>query len=100
MHVRGRWNGELIDEWVRELDRDDAELRGLEQALRGDVALEDLVALHVVAECGACGRVGAAAENFCAGCGRELPKWGTAPRKETAAGNTLVGELTTIQPPA
>jgi len=100
MHARGRWNAELIDERVRELDRDDAERRGLEQALRGDVALDDLVALHVVAECGACGRIGGAAETFCAGCGRELPKRGPAPRRETAASNTLVGELTTIQPTA
>ena len=100
MHARGHWNGELVDEWVRELDRDDAELRGLEQALRGDVALEDLTALRVVAECGACGRIGGAAESFCAGCGRELPARTPAPRTERAGGNTLVGGLTTIQPPA
>ena len=100
MHARGRWNGELVDDWVRELDRHDTELRGLEQALRGDVDLDDLIALRVVAECGACGRIGGTGESFCAGCGRELPKIAPERRKETAAGNTLVGELTTIQPPA
>jgi hypothetical protein len=100
MQARGRWNSDLVDEWVRELDRDGAELRGLEQALCGDVQLDDLVALRVVAECGACGRIGGAGDNFCAGCGRELPAGAPARRKETAAGNTLAGDLTTIQPPA
>ena len=100
MNARGRWNESLIDDWVRELDRHDNELRALEQALRGDVALEDLVARSVVAECGACGRIGGGAEGFCAGCGRELPKRAASPREETAESNTLVGELTTIQAPA
>ena len=99
MHARGRWNAELVDEWVRELERDGAEQRGLEQALRGDAALEELIARRVVAECGACGRIGGGADRFCAGCGRELPR-NAAPRTETATSDTLVGELTTIGPSA
>jgi hypothetical protein len=102
MHARGRWNQDLVDKWVRDLDTGDAELRGLEQALRGEVALDDLIALRVVAQCGACGRIAGTADAFCAGCGRELAvtaRTATA-RSETDSGHTLVGELTTIQPPA
>jgi hypothetical protein len=102
MHARGRWNEGLVDTWVRELDTSDAELRGLDQALRGDVALDDLIAVHVVAQCGACGRIAGTSDAFCAGCGRDLA---TTARNvpapgESAGGHTLVGELTTIQPPA
>lgn len=100
MHARGHWNQELVDDWVRELERGDAELRGLEQALRGEVALDDLVALRLVAECGACGRIGGSAERFCAGCGRELPRPSVRPRTEARSSETLAGDLTTIQPPA
>jgi hypothetical protein len=102
MQARGRWNQDLVDKWVRELDASDSELRGLEQALRGEVALDDLIAVHVVAQCGACGRIGGTADFFCAGCGRDLATTArSAPaRDESAGGNTLVGELTTIQPPA
>jgi hypothetical protein len=86
----------------RQLDRDDSELRALEQALRGDVQLGDLVALRVVAQCGACGQVAGAGDSFCAGCGRELKA--VSPARTAAASDesrdTLVGELTTIQPPA
>jgi hypothetical protein len=101
MQARGHWNQDLVDGWVRELDASDAELRGLDQALRGQVALDDLIALRLVAQCGACGRIGGSGDAFCAGCGRELARTATpagesAQRTET----TLVGELTTIQPPA
>ena len=102
MHRRDRWNQDLIDRWVLELDTADAELRGLDQALRGQVALDDLIALRVVAQCGACRRIGGTGDAFCAGCGRELAATArtAAPREETDEGNTLVGQLTTIQPPA
>jgi hypothetical protein len=102
MHARGRWNQDLVDKWVNDLDSSGAELRGLEQALRGQVALDDLIALRVVAQCGACGRIAGTADTFCAGCGRELSLTArTAPaRAETDSGHTLVGQLTTIQPPA
>lgn len=83
MHAHGRWNDDLVDKWVREIDSGDAELRGLEQALRGDLALDDLIAAHVVAECSSCGRIGGTSDTFCAGCGRELAR-----------------QPTTIQPPA
>jgi hypothetical protein len=76
MHGRGRWNERLVDDWVRELDRGDAEQRELERALQGDVAWDDLVARRVVAECPDCGRLGGADDAFCAGCGRA-----TAPRR-------------------
>jgi hypothetical protein len=102
MQGRDRWNQDLIDKWVRELDSGDAELRGLEQALRGELALDDLIALRVVAQCGACGRVAGAADAFCAGCGRDLATTArSAPATgESSHGHTLVGQLTTIQPPA
>ena len=100
MHARGRWNDDLADEWVLQLDRDATELHGLEEALAGHVAVEDLVALRVVAECGACGRIGGATENFCTGCGRRLSARTPQPRRERATSQTLVGDLTTIQPPA
>jgi hypothetical protein len=101
MHARGRWNQDLVDTWVRELDAADAELRGLDQALRGQVPLDDLIALRLVARCGSCGRIGGAGDGFCAGCGRELART-AEPAGETPDGrsSTLVGELTTIQPPA
>ena len=101
MQSRGRWNQDLVDTWVRELDAADAELRGLDQALRGQVALDDLVALRLVARCGSCGRIGGAGDGFCAGCGRELAR-AAEPPGETGdqRSATLVGELTTIQPPA
>jgi hypothetical protein len=101
MHSRGRWNQELVDGWVRELDAADAELRGLDQALRGQVPLDDLIALRLVAQCGACGRIGGSGDSFCAGCGRELARTaepaGESPDRRSA---TLLGDLTTIQPPA
>jgi hypothetical protein len=107
MQARGRWNQDLVDAWVRELDAADAELRGLGQALNGEVALEDLLALRLVAQCGACGRIGGAGDSFCAGCGRELARTAVpvgesgghvhAPAQQDA---TLAGDLTTIQPPA
>ena len=102
MHGRGRWNDDLIDKWVRELDTSSAELRGLEQALRGEVSLDDLIAVHVLAQCGACGRLAGTGDAFCAGCGRELAATArTAPaREESPERHTLVGELTTIQPSA
>jgi hypothetical protein len=99
MHSRDRWNGGLVDAWVREIDRDATEQRGLEQALRGEAALDELIARRVIAECGACGRIGGGADRFCAGCGRELPR-NAAQRTETATSDTLVGELTTIGPSA
>ena len=101
MQERGQWNQELVDGWVNELDSAEAELRGLEQALRGDVPLDDLIALRLVAQCGACGRIGGAAEGFCTSCGRELPRTGQ-PGGETPdrTSTTLVGDLTTIQRPA
>ena len=101
MHARGRWNQELVDGWVRELDAADAELRGLNQALRGEVPLDDLIALRLVAQCGACGRIGGAGDSFCAGCGRELPRT-AQPAGETGdrRSATLVENLTTIQRPA
>lgn len=102
MHARERWNQDLIDKWVRDLDTSDAELRGLDQALRGQVTLDDLIAVHVLAQCGACGRIGGTRDGFCAGCGRDLATTArTAPaRNETAESDTLVGQLTTIQPSA
>jgi hypothetical protein len=102
MHARGRWNQDLADKWVLELDASGTELHGLGQALRGDVALDDLIALRVVAQCGACGRIAGTADAFCAGCGRDLATTArSAPaRDESATGHTLVGQLTTIQPPA
>lgn len=101
MQARGRWNQDLVDTWVRELDAADAELRGLDQALRGEVPLDDLIALRLVARCGACGRIGGASDGFCAGCGRELART-AEPAGETPdrRSSTLVGDLTTIQPPA
>jgi hypothetical protein len=101
MQSRGHWNNELVDTWVRELDAADAELRGLDQALRGEVALDDLIALRLVARCGSCGRIGGAGDGFCAGCGRELART-AEPAGETddRRSATLAGELTTIQPPA
>jgi hypothetical protein len=102
MKSRDSWNQDLVDKWVRELDTSDAELRGLEQALRGEVSLEDLIGVHVVAQCGVCGRIGGTADTFCTGCGRELAATArSAPaRNETSSGQTLVGQLTTIQPSA
>jgi hypothetical protein len=102
MHERDRWNQELVDKWVRELDTGDAELRGLAQALRGQVALDDLIALRVVAQCTACRRIAGTGDAFCTGCGRELATTARTPpaREETAPGHTVVGQLTTIQPPA
>jgi hypothetical protein len=102
MQARGRWNQDLVDKWVRELDTSDAELRGLEQALRGEVALDDLIAVHVLAQCGACGRIAGTADFFCAGCGRDLATTARSvpARDESPGDHTLVGELTTIQPPA
>jgi hypothetical protein len=101
MQARGHWNQDLVDNWVRELDAADAELKGLDQALRGEVPLEDLIALRLVAQCGACGRIGGAGDSFCAGCGRELARTavpaGESPDRRSS---TLVGELTTIQRPA
>jgi hypothetical protein len=101
MQSRGRWNQDLVDSWVRELDAADAELKGLDQALRGQVPLDDLVALRLVAQCGACGRIGGAGDSFCAGCGRELARTaepaGESPDRRST---TLAGDLTTIQPPA
>jgi hypothetical protein len=94
MHARGRWNQELVDGWVRELDAFDAEVRGLDQALRGQVPLADLIALRLVAQCGACGRIGGAHDLFCTGCGRELPR--TAPtggETPDRTSQTLVGDL-------
>jgi hypothetical protein len=101
MQSRDRWNQDLVDTWVRELDADDAELRGLSQALRGEVPLEDLIALRLVARCGSCGRIGGAGDTFCTCCGRELART-AQPAGETGdrRDQTLVGELTTIQPPA
>ena len=101
MQSRGRWNQDLVDTWVRELDAADAELRGLDQALRSEVPLDDLIALRLVARCGSCGRIGGAGDGFCAGCGRELAR-AAEPPGETGdqRSATLVGELTTIQPPA
>jgi hypothetical protein len=100
MHARGRWNQDLVDKWVRELDGSDAELRGLEQALRAELSLDDLIAARVVAQCGDCGRIAGTGDAYCAGCGRELALSArSAPsRSETAPTQTLVGELTTIQP--
>lgn len=100
MHARGRWNQELVDDWARELERADSEVRGLEQALRGDLELDDLIGRRIVAQCGACGRIGGAAEKFCAGCGRRLPAGSVRPRTESPGSQTLVGELTTIRPSA
>jgi hypothetical protein len=101
MQSRGRWNQDLVDTWVRELDAADAELRGLDQALRGQVPLDDLVALRLVARCGSCGRIGGAGDGFCAGCGRELARTAEPPGETgDQRSATLVGELTTIQPPA
>jgi len=101
MQGRGQWNQDLVDSWVRELDAADAELKGLDQALRGEVPLDDLIALHLVARCGACGRIGGGSDSFCAGCGRELARTaepaGESPDRRSS---TLVGELTTIQRPA
>lgn len=101
MHARGRWNQQLVDGWVRELDAADAELRGLGQALRGEVPLNDLIALRLVAQCGACGRIGGSGDSFCAGCGRELART-AQPAGETGdpRDTTLAGDLTTIQPSA
>ena len=101
MQGQGRWNQELVDTWVRELDAADAELKGLGQALNGEVPLEDLIALRLVAQCGACGRIGGAGDSFCAGCGRELART-AEPAGETPdrRSSTLVGDLTTIQRPA
>jgi hypothetical protein len=101
MQSRGRWNDDLVDTWVRELDAADAEVRGLDQALRGEVPLDDLIALRLVAQCGACGRIGGAGDSFCAGCGRELART-AQPAGESGerSSDTLVGDLTTIQPPA
>ena len=100
MQSRGRWNQDLVDTWVRELDAADAELRGLDQALHGEVPLDDLIALRLVARCGSCGRIGGAGDGFCAGCGRELART-AEPAGETGdrRSATLVGDLTTIQPP-
>src|SRR3954452_8234007 len=101
MQARDRWNQDLVDTWVRELDAADAELRGLDQALRGEVPLDDLIALRLVARCRSCGRIGGAGDGFCAGCGRELARTaepaGETPDRRSAK---LVGELTPIQPPA
>ena len=83
MQDRGRWNQRLVDDWVRELDRGDAEQRDLERALQGQVAWDDLLARRVVAECPGCGRLGGAGDAFCAGCGRAV-----APRR---------GDLNTIR---
>jgi hypothetical protein len=101
MQGQGRWNQELVDNWVRELDAADAEVKGLGQALHGEVPLEDLIALRLVARCGACGRIGGSGDSFCAGCGRELART-AQPAGETPdrASTTLAGDLTTIQPPA
>ena len=101
MQGQGRWNQELVDNWVRELDAADAEVKGLDQALRGEVPLDDLIALRLVAQCGACGRIGGSGDSFCAGCGRELART-AQPAGETPdrAGATIAGDLTTIQPPA
>jgi hypothetical protein len=101
MQARGRWNQDLVDTWVRELDAADAELRGLGQALRGEVALGDLIALRLIAQCGACARIGGSGDSFCTRCGRELAR--TAQHAGVAgerSSHTLVGDLTTIQPPA
>jgi hypothetical protein len=101
MQGRGHWNQDLVDGWVRELDAADAELRGLDQALRGQVGLDDLIALRLVARCGACARIGGSGDAFCAGCGRELARTATPAGEARERGDqTLVGELTTIQPPA
>lgn len=102
MKGRDRWNQELVDKWVREVDGADAELRGLEQALRGDLQLDDLIAAHVVAQCGRCGRIGGAGDTYCAGCGRELAITARTPpaRNESSDDHTLVGQLTTIGRPA
>jgi hypothetical protein len=103
MQRRGQWNEDLVDGWVRELDAADAELRGLDQALRGEVALDDLIALRLAAQCGACGQIGGAGDAFCTGCGRELART-AKPATESGQGDrhgdTLAGDLTTIQPPA
>jgi hypothetical protein len=101
MQGRGQWNQELVDNWVRELDAADAEVKGLGQALRGEVPLDDLIALRLVAQCRACGRIGGSGDSFCAGCGRELART-ALPAGETPdrASTTLAGDLTTIQPPA
>ena len=97
MQSRGRWNQELVDTWVRELDAADAELKGLGQALRGEVPLEDLIALRLVAQCGACGRIGGAGDSFCAGCGRELARTAEpAGEVPDSRSTTLIGDLTTI----
>jgi hypothetical protein len=101
MQDRGRWNEELVDGWVRELDAADAELKGLGQALRGEVPLEDLIALRLIAQCGACGRIGGAGDSFCAGCGRELARTAEAAGEDPdRRSTTLIGDLTTIQRPA
>jgi hypothetical protein len=93
MQSRGRWNQDLVDGWVRELDADDAEVRGLGQALRGDVALDDLIALRLVARCGACGRIGGSGDTFCTGCGRELARTAEPAGESGDRGEqTLVGE--------
>jgi hypothetical protein len=67
MRGRGRWNQSLVDDWTAAIERDRNELAGLELALRGERELGDVA----VGECDVCGRIGAAGERYCAGCGRE-----------------------------
>jgi hypothetical protein len=89
MQRRGRWNESLIEEWTSELEMAGREGRELEQALRGERPLAELIAAGLVGQCGACGRIAGAADRFCVGCGRELGARNTRPAAEREAGQTL-----------
>ena len=69
MQGRGRWNQALVDDWASQIDAGDGELEALERALEGQVTLAEAG----VAECGTCGRIGGAGEQFCTGCGAARP---------------------------
>ncbi len=103
MQRRGKWNQQLVDGWVHELNAADEELRGLDQALRGDVAIDDLIALRLAAQCGACGQIGGTGDAYCTSCGRELART-ARPAGESGGddrhGDTIADDLTTIQRPA
>jgi hypothetical protein len=69
MQGRGRWNQKLVDDWAADIDRGQAEAHDLERALQGELPLADAP----IAECGTCGRIVGAGEQFCTGCGNPLP---------------------------
>jgi hypothetical protein len=89
MQSRGRWNHALVEEWTSELEIADRERTELDQALRGERPLSQLVATGLVGQCDSCGRIAGAADRFCAGCGRELGAGNRAPAGEPDPGKTL-----------